>query len=54
MSLDAVRGLAALGVAVPHYLMVRGIGGNAAEIVSILAVEVFFVLSGFVLGPQLA
>jgi peptidoglycan/LPS O-acetylase OafA/YrhL len=53
VSLDALRGAAALSVAVPHFLLFRQVGGSVAEFVSILAVEVFFVLSGFVLAPQL-
>lgn len=52
-SLDLLRGLAALAVAIPHYLVLSGSHSDAAEIVSILAVEVFFTLSGFVLGPQI-
>src|SRR5689334_112913 len=53
VSLDALRGAAALSVAIPHFLLFRDIGGDVAEFISILAVEVFFVLSGFVLAPQL-
>ena len=53
VSLDALRGAAALSVAIPHFLLFRDAGGDVAEFISILAVEVFFVLSGFVLAPQL-
>lgn len=52
-ALDLLRGLAALAVAIPHYIMLSGSTAAAPEIVSVLAVEVFFVLSGFVLGPQI-
>lgn len=52
-SLDFLRGAAALAVAVPHYLILGSQDWPAAQIVSILAVEVFFVLSGFVLAPQI-
>jgi peptidoglycan/LPS O-acetylase OafA/YrhL len=51
-ALDLLRGIAALAVAVPHFIMLNAAVGWA-EIVSVLAVEVFFVLSGFVLGPQI-
>jgi peptidoglycan/LPS O-acetylase OafA/YrhL/lysophospholipase L1-like esterase len=52
-SLDFLRGVAALAVAVPHYLILGSSDWPVAQIVSILAVEVFFVLSGFVLAPQI-
>ncbi|MDF2115505.1 acyltransferase family protein [Roseiarcaceae bacterium H3SJ34-1] len=52
-SLDFLRGVAALAVAVPHYLILGSQDWPVAQIVSILAVEVFFVLSGFVLAPQI-
>src|SRR5215203_4296726 len=52
-SLDLLRGVAAFAVAIPHYLVMSGVHSDAAEIVSILAVEVFFTLSGFVLAPQI-
>jgi len=52
-SLDLLRGIAASAVAVPHFLLYRGMGGEPAEAMSVLAVEVFFVLSGFVLAPQI-
>jgi peptidoglycan/LPS O-acetylase OafA/YrhL len=52
-SLDLLRGLAALAVMVPHFFMYYHLneGSAIAEVTSITAVEVFFVLSGFVLGP---
>jgi hypothetical protein len=51
-SLDILRGLAACGVMIPHFFMYAGGENLTAEIISSCAVEVFFVLSGFVLGPQ--
>ncbi|HEY6992073.1 MAG TPA: acyltransferase [Xanthobacteraceae bacterium] len=54
VSLDLLRGLAALAVMVPHFFMYYlGEASAIAEVVSVTAVEVFFVLSGFVLGPQI-
>jgi peptidoglycan/LPS O-acetylase OafA/YrhL/lysophospholipase L1-like esterase len=52
-SLDLLRGIAALAVAVPHYLMLGSQDWPVMQVISILAVEVFFVLSGFVLAPQI-
>jgi peptidoglycan/LPS O-acetylase OafA/YrhL len=52
-SLDFLRGVAALSVAIPHFFMYRHSGGVVAETVSILGVEIFFVLSGYVLAPQI-
>jgi peptidoglycan/LPS O-acetylase OafA/YrhL len=51
--LDLLRGLAALSVALPHFLAYRGVFPDSAETISALAVEVFFVLSGYVLAPQI-
>lgn len=51
--LDLLRGLAALAVALPHFFAYRGLFPDTAETVSALAVEVFFVLSGYVLAPQI-
>jgi peptidoglycan/LPS O-acetylase OafA/YrhL len=51
--LDLLRGGAALAVAVPHFLAYRGLFPETAEAISALAVEVFFVLSGYVLAPQI-
>jgi peptidoglycan/LPS O-acetylase OafA/YrhL len=53
IALDGVRGLAALGVILPHYLMMTKWQVNIWESVSIIGVEVFFVLSGFVLARQI-
>jgi peptidoglycan/LPS O-acetylase OafA/YrhL len=53
-SLDLLRGLAAFAVMIPHFFMYYlGDASTFAEIISVTAVEVFFVLSGFVLGPQI-
>ncbi len=53
-SLDLLRGLAAFAVMVPHFFMYYLRDASVfAEVVSVTAVEVFFVLSGFVLGPQI-
>jgi peptidoglycan/LPS O-acetylase OafA/YrhL len=52
-SLDFLRGLAALAVAVPHYVTLNEAGQPVADAIAITAVEVFFVLSGFVLAPQI-
>ncbi len=52
-SLDFLRGSAAFAVAIPHYLTTDAPFQPAAEAVAIAGVEVFFVLSGFVLAPQI-
>ena len=52
-SLDFLRGSAAFAVAVPHYLTTNAPFEPAVETVAIVGVEVFFVLSGFVLAPQI-
>jgi peptidoglycan/LPS O-acetylase OafA/YrhL len=49
--LEYYRGIAALGVASGHYFVSRA--GLPAEFFSIVCVEMFFPLSGFVLAPQL-
>ena len=49
-SLDLLRGLAAFAVAIPHYFVLNSIAPETAEATSVLGVEVFFVLSGFVLS----
>lgn len=51
-SLDLLRGAAAFSVAIPHFLLM-GRADPRLENVSVLAVEIFFVLSGFVLAPQI-
>ncbi len=52
-SLDFLRGAAAFAVAIPHYLTANAPFQPETEAVAIAGVEVFFVLSGFVLGPQI-
>ena len=51
--LDLLRGLAALSVALPHFFVYRTVFPDTFETISALAVEVFFVLSGYVLAPQI-
>ena len=45
--------MAALSVALPHFLAYQNISRERAETIAVLAVEVFFVLSGYVLAPQI-
>lgn len=52
-ALDFLRGSAAFAVAIPHWLMADAPFQPGAEAVAIAGVEVFFVLSGFVLAPQI-
>ena len=52
-SLDFLRGVAAFAVAIPHYLTANAQFQPFAESFAIVGVEVFFVLSGFVLAPQI-
>ena len=52
-ALDFLRGSAAFAVAIPHWLMADAPFEPATEAVAIAGVEVFFVLSGFVLAPQI-
>jgi peptidoglycan/LPS O-acetylase OafA/YrhL len=52
-SLDLLRGLAAFAVAISHYLVFASVTSATPETLSVLAVEVFFILSGFVLAPQI-
>jgi peptidoglycan/LPS O-acetylase OafA/YrhL len=52
-SLDFLRGAAAFAVAIPHYLTANAPFQPFAEAFAIASVEVFFVLSGFVLAPQI-
>ncbi len=41
VSLDLLRGVAATAVAIPHYLVLRNVHADYAEIVSIMSVEIF-------------
>jgi peptidoglycan/LPS O-acetylase OafA/YrhL/lysophospholipase L1-like esterase len=52
-SLDFLRGAAAFAVAIPHYLTANAPFQPFAEAFAIGGVELFFVLSGFVLAPQI-
>jgi peptidoglycan/LPS O-acetylase OafA/YrhL len=52
-ALDLLRGLAAFAVAIPHFLVQQSVQPVLSEAASVLAVEVFFVLSGYVLAPQI-
>ena len=52
-ALDFLRGSAAFAVAIPHYLTTNAPFEPAADAVAVAGVEVFFVLSGFVLAPQI-
>src|SRR6516225_2052236 len=52
-SLDFLRGAAAFAVAIPHYLTMNAPFQPLAEATAIAAVEVFFVVSGFVIAPQI-
>ena len=53
-AVDLLRGAAAFAVMLPHYFMFSANSTRPlAESFSITAVEVFFVPSGFVLGPQI-
>jgi peptidoglycan/LPS O-acetylase OafA/YrhL len=51
--LDLIRGIAAFAVAIPHFLSIEYAQSIGLEIISILSVEIFFTLSGFVLAPQI-
>jgi peptidoglycan/LPS O-acetylase OafA/YrhL len=52
-SLDLLRAGAAFSVAIAHFLVSRDVASSALEPVAIVSVELFFVLSGFVLAPQI-
>lgn len=52
-SLELLRGAAAFAVALPHMLLFAIPGTPLLEASAALGVEVFFVLSGYVLAPQL-
>jgi peptidoglycan/LPS O-acetylase OafA/YrhL/lysophospholipase L1-like esterase len=52
-SLDFLRGLAAFSVAIPHYFSLNVAESPLANAIAVTGVEVFFVLSGFVLAPQI-
>lgn len=52
-SLDLLRGLSAFAVAIPHFFVYHQTNAATLEAFSAIAVEIFFVLSGFVLAPQI-
>jgi peptidoglycan/LPS O-acetylase OafA/YrhL/lysophospholipase L1-like esterase len=52
-ALDLLRGAAAFAVAIPHYLTTDAPFRPTADAAAVAGVEVFFVLSGFVLAPQI-
>ena len=52
-ALDLLRGLAAWAVAISHFFSYNAIRQDTFEVISIMAVEIFFVLSGFVLAEQI-
>ena len=52
-ALDLLRGLAAWAVAISHFFSYNAIRQDTFEAISIMAVEIFFVLSGFVLAEQI-
>jgi peptidoglycan/LPS O-acetylase OafA/YrhL len=52
-SLDTVRSLAAWGVAIPHFFIFHHLYAEEFEPLAILGVELFFILSGYVLAPQI-
>ena len=51
-SIEFLRGILALTVAICHFLLMCYENTNF-EIISSLSVEVFFIISGFVLAPQI-
>lgn len=51
-SIEFLRGILALTVAACHYLLINSENINF-EIISSLSVEIFFIISGFVLAPQI-
>jgi peptidoglycan/LPS O-acetylase OafA/YrhL len=53
-SLDVLRTCAALMVAIPHWFVFSGSHPPMLEFLSIYAVEIFFILSGYVLSAQLS
>lgn len=52
VSLDYLRGAAAISVALAHFFLYHSVSSRLFEAISAVAVEVFFVLSGFVLADQ--
>ena len=51
--IDQLRFIAAFTVAITHLIIVqKGLNVNL-EIISSMSVEIFFIISGFVLAPQI-
>ena len=53
ISLDFLRGFCALSVAIAHFGMANNYLVHSGEVIASTAVEFFFILSGFVLAPQI-
>lgn len=51
-SLDFLRGITAFMVVLPHSILLFG-SNIYVESISIISVEIFFIISGFVLAPQI-
>ena len=52
-NIDQLRFLAAITVALSHLIIAKNGSNLKLEISSSIAVEVFFIISGFVLAPQI-
>ncbi|MFA6266116.1 MAG: acyltransferase [Pseudolabrys sp.] len=52
-ALDLLRGMAAYAVAIAHFLISASVHTSIFEPAAVIAVEVFFVLSGYVLASQI-
>ena len=52
-SIDQLRFIAALSVAISHLIITNNGFDLNLEIISSISVEVFFIISGFVLAPQI-
>ena len=52
-SIDQLRFIAALSVAISHFMISNNGYDLNLEIISSISVEVFFIISGFVLAPQI-
>lgn len=53
VSLDLVRGIAAFSVCISHFFIWNHFNNPYIEQISLIGVEIFFVLSGYVLAPQI-
>ena len=52
-SIDLLRFIAASSVAFTHLIILNSNSSLNLEIISSISVEVFFIISGFVLAPQI-